>query len=136
MRIPKGGTMRKTLTYVLAAVLASFLLTACAEGVVPEGADYNMVTGTLVSEEAGTITEIHAATLKALHNLELPVSFNKKDNLVAVLQTFTAEGESVRITISYRTLDVSEVRFFSEDHIDKYKLSGLLEEIRKNMSII
>ena len=128
--------MRKALSYVLAAVVAAFLLTACAGDVVPEGADYNLISGAMVSEEAGTITEIHAATLKALDNLELPVSFNKKDNLVAVLQTFTAEGESVRITIHYRTLDVSEIVFFSEDHVDKYKLSGLLEEIRKNMSLI
>lgn len=128
--------MRKVLSYVLAAVLATFMLSACAGDVVPEGADYNMFTGSMSSEEAGTITEIHAATLKALDNLELPVSFNKKDNLVAVLQTFTSEGESVRITIHYRMVDVSEIVFFSEDRIDKYKLSGLLEEIRKNMSLI
>ncbi|WP_461210347.1 DUF3568 family protein [Desulfocurvus sp. DL9XJH121] len=128
--------MRKAIAYLLAAVSMAFMLAACAGDVVPEGADYSFFTGSLVSEESGTITEIHDATLKALESLELPVSYDKKDNLVAVLQTFTSEGESVRITISFRTVDVSEIRFFSEDRIDKYKLSGLLEEIRKNMSFI
>lgn len=128
--------MRKALAYLLLVAAAALMLTACAGDVVPEGADYNMITGSLVSEEAGTITEIHTATLKALEDLELPISYNKKDNLVAVLQTFTAEGQSVRITISFRTVDVSEITFMSEDRIDKYKLSGLLEEIRKNMSLI
>lgn len=128
--------MRKVLTFLMAVMMAAFLLAGCSEGVVPEGADYSMFTGTMISEEPGTITEIHGATLKALDVLELPVSYNKKDNLVAVLQTFTAEGESIRITISYILPDVSEISFTSEDRIDKYKLSGLLDEIRKNMSLL
>lgn len=102
----------------------------------PEGADYNMFTGSMESEEPGTITEVHAATVKALRSLELPISYDKKDNLVAVVQTFTAEGDSIRITLSYRTVDMTMLEFTSEDGIDKYKLSGLLEEIRKNMSVI
>jgi len=127
--------MRKILSYALVAVAMAFMLNACS-GVTPEGASLNMITGTMVSEEAGTITEIHAATLKALQALELPVSFDKKDNLVAVLQTFTAEGQTIRITISYRTVDVSELRLFSEDSVDDYKMAGLMDEIRNQMSLI
>ncbi|BBD08397.1 DUF3568 family protein [Desulfovibrio ferrophilus] len=126
--------MRKVLAYALVAVSMAFMLSAC--GAKLEGASSNIITGTVVSEEAGTITEIHAATLKALESLELPISYDKKDNLVAVLQTFTAEGDTIRITISYRTLDVSELRLFSEDKIDSFKMAGLLDEIRNQMSLI
>lgn len=128
--------MRKLMTLILAASLSVFLLGGCAGDVVPEGASYGIFTGSMTSEEPGTITEIHGATLKALENLELPVSYNKKDNLVAVVQTFTAEGDSIRITISFILPDVSEMTFTSEDGIDKYKLSGLLEEIRNNMNLL
>lgn len=128
--------MRKVLSYALVAVVMTFMLSACVTGSAPEGATLNPITGSVVSEEAGTITEIHAATIKALESLELPVSYDKKDNLVAVMQTYTAEGDSIRITISYRTVDVSELKLFSEDSVDAYKLSGLLNEIRNQMSLI
>lgn len=127
--------MRKSFAYALVAVFMLSMLTACA-GAKPEGASRNLITGSMSAEEPGTITEIHTATLKALTALELPVSFDKKDNLVAVLQTFTAEGETIRITISFRTVDVSELRLFSEDKVDSYKLTGLMEEIRSQMSQI
>lgn len=127
--------MRKSLAYALVAMFMLGLLSACG-GAKPEGASLNLITGTMVTEEPGTITEIHTATLKALKALELPVSYDKKDNLVAVLQTFTAEGETIRITISYRTLDLSELRLFSEDMVDSYKMTGLMEEIRSQMSQI
>ncbi len=128
--------MRTIVSVIMASMLAALLLGACAEGVVPEGASYGTFSGFMTSEEPGTITEIHGATLKALESLELPVSYDKKDNLVAVVQTFTSEGQSIRIVISYILPDVSEVSFTSDDRIGKYKLSGLLEEIRKNMSLL
>ena len=127
--------MRKVLAYGLVAVAMAFMLNACS-GVTPEGASSNIFTGSMVSEEAVTITEIHAATLKALEALELPVSYDKKDNLVAVLQTFTAEGQTIRISISYRSVDVSELKLFSEDSVDSYKMAGLMDEIRNQMSLI
>jgi len=128
--------MRKFVSILMASVLAAVLLVGCAGDIVPEGAEYGMFSGTMSSEEPGTITEIHGATLKALENLELPVSYDKKDNLVAVVQTFTAEGQSIRITISYMFGDVSELSFTSDDRIDKYKLAGLLDEIRKSMTLL
>ncbi|NJB67740.1 hypothetical protein GGQ74_001380 [Desulfobaculum xiamenense] len=128
--------MRKSALIVLALCAAMLVPAGCGKGPVPEGASYSFTFGKLASEEPGTVTELHAAVLKALKTLELPVAFNKKDNLVAVIQTFTSEGESIQITIHYRSVDVSELRFESDDRVDVYKLSGLLEEIRKNMSVI
>lgn len=132
----QGDTMRRHALVMLALVATLLIPAGCGKGPVPDGASYSYMFGSLSTEEPGTITELHNAVVKALNTLELPISFNKKDNLVAVVQTFTSEGESITITIHYRAEDVSELVFSSEDRVDVYKLSGLLEEIRKNMSII
>jgi hypothetical protein len=132
----KGAEMSKRVFLILATALAMLMLAGCGKTVVPEGADYSYFMDLMVSQETGTITELHDATLKALKSLELPVSYDKKDNLVAVVQTFTAEGQSVKILIEYRSLDVTQLTLSSPDDVDQYKLSGLLEEIRRNMSVI
>lgn len=128
--------MHRTTLFMLALCAILMIPAGCGKGPIPDGASYSYTFGKLTSEEPGTITEIHSAVLKALKNLELPVAFNKKDNLVAVVQTFTSEGESITITVHYRAEDISELVFTSEDRVDPYKLGGLLDEIRKNMSII
>ena len=126
----------RTIALVVSMVLCSMLLLGCGKAVVPEGAEYNMFTSDMSSEEVGTITEVHDATLKALKNLELPISYDKKDNLVALVQTFTSTGESIKILIEYRNVDVTLLTLSSPDDVDEYKMTGLLEEIRRNMSII
>jgi len=117
-------------------VLSVALLSGCGKSVVPEGAEYSFFSDSMIAEELGTITELHDATLKALKSLELPIAYDKKDNLVALVQTFTATGQSIKILIEYRNVDVTQLTLSSPDDVDEYKLTGLLEEIRRNMSII
>lgn len=126
----------KTIVLVVSMVLSVILFSGCGKSVVPEGAEASYFTGTMTSEELGTITELHDATLKALKALELPIAYDKKDNLVALVQTFTATGQSIKILIEYRNVDVTQVTLSSPDDVDEYKMTGLLEEIRRNMSII
>ncbi len=126
----------RTIVLVVSMALSALVLFGCGKSVVPEGADYSYFTDSMISEELGTITELHDATLKALESLELPISYDKKDNLVALVQTFTSTGQSIKILIEYRNVDVTQVTLSSPDDVDEYKMTGLLEEIRRNMSII
>ncbi|WP_028586459.1 DUF3568 family protein [Desulfocurvus vexinensis] len=132
--------MRTIVSTLLCAALAAILLSGCAVGGkggnVAQGATYFVCTGTMFSDEPGTVTAVHAAVLDALVALELPVTYEKKDNLVAVVETTTAEGSPIEINVAYRKADLTRVTFTSTDRVDQYKLSGLLEEIRRNLATI
>jgi len=132
--------MRTIVSTLLCAALAAILLSGCAVGGkggnVAQGATYYVCTGTMFSDEAGTVTAVHAAVLDALVALELPVTYEKKDNLVAVIETTTAEGSPIEINVAFRKADLTRVTFTSSDRVDQYKLSGLLEEIRRNLATI
>lgn len=124
----------------LCAVALMFCLAAlsgCATIGGDDTAEYSTIQANLVSEqEPGTVTELHTATVQALKNLELPVSFNAKDNLVAVMETFMSDGKAVSITIEYKSADVSRISIGGEERIDEYKLRGIMDEIRRNMEVI
>ncbi|MDY7000924.1 MAG: hypothetical protein SVS15_03980, partial [Thermodesulfobacteriota bacterium] len=64
--------MARYTAHVLAVVVAMFFIAGCG---VAENATYCPFSGSLVaSEEPGTITELHKATVKALSDLELRVT--------------------------------------------------------------
>lgn len=129
--------MVKKLLWALALVACLAALSGCASLGGSDTAQYSLVKANLVSEEEpGTVTELHTATLQALKNLELPVSFNAKDNLVAVMETFMSDGKAVSITIEYRSGDVSRIAIGGEERIDEYRLRGIMDEIRRNMEVI
>jgi hypothetical protein len=132
--------MRTIVTTLLCAALAAILLTGCAVGGkggnVAQGATYFVCTGTMFADEPATVTEVHMAVLGALEALELPVTYDKKDNLVAVVETTTAEGSPIEINVAFRKADLTRVTFTSTDRLDQYKLSGLLEAIRKQLATI
>ena len=128
--------MVKKLLWTLALVAALAALSGCAS-FGGDTADFSLINANLVSdEEPGTVTELHTATLQALKNLELPVSFNAKDNLVAVMETFMSDGKAVSILIEYRSADVSRISIGGEERINEDKLRGIMDEIRRNMEVI
>lgn len=128
--------MVRKLLWALALMLC-LAVSGCATLGGDDPAEYSPFKGHLVSEEEpGTVTELHTATLQTLKNLELPVSFNAKDNLVAVMETFMSDGKAVSILIEFRSADVSKISIGGEERIDEYKLRGIMDEIRRNMEVI
>ncbi len=124
--------MARYMAHALAVVVAMFFIAGCG---VAENASYCPFSGSLVaSEEPGTITELHKATVKALSDLELRITYDKKDNLVAVVEAMTAQGNAIKVLIDFRSVDVSYLAVDTEN--EKYKAAGVLNEIRKNMSAI
>jgi len=128
--------MVKKLLWALSLVACLAALPGCAT-FGGDTAEFSMIKANLVSnEEPGTVTELHSATVQALKNLELPISFNAKDNLVAVMETFMSDGKAVSILIEYRSADVSRVSIGGEERIEEDKLRGIMDEIRRNMEVI
>lgn len=129
--------MTRKLLWALALMFCMAALSGCATLGGDDPAEYSTIAANLVSEEEpGTVTELHGATLQALKNLELPISFNAKDNLVAVMETFMSDGKAVSILIEYRSADVSRISIGGEERIDEDKLRGIMDEIRRNMEVI
>lgn len=121
--------MARYMVHVVAMVMAVFFIAGCG---VAENATYCPFSGSLTaSEEPGTVTELHKATVKALKDLELKITYNKKDKLVAMVEAITAQGNWIKILIEFRSPDVSHL-VIKTDH-EKYKAAGVLNQIRKNM---
>ncbi len=128
--------MVKKFIWALALVGCLAVISGCAFGS-GDTASYSLYNANLVSEnEPGTVTELHTASVQALKNLELPISFNAKDNLVAVMETFMSDGKAVSILIEYRSTDVSRITIGGEERIEEAKLRGIMDEIRRNMEVI
>lgn len=129
--------MVKKFVWALALVGCLAVFSGCTMFGAGDTAEYGLISSHLVSEnEPGTVTELHTATVQALKNLELPVSFNAKDNLVAVMETFMSDGKAVSILIEYRSADVSRITIGGEERIEEAKLRGIMDEIRRNMEVI
>ena len=129
--------MVKKFLWALALVGCLAVFSGCTMFGNNDPAVYHTFGYNLVSEdEPGTVTELHTATVQALKNLELPISFNAKDNLVAVMETFMSDGKAVSILIEYRSADVSKITIGGEERIEEEKLRGIMDEIRRNMEVI
>lgn len=129
--------MVRKLFWALALLFSLAALSGCATLGGDDTAEYSLIKANLVSEEEpGTVTELHSATVQALKVLELPISFNAKDNLVAVMETFMSDGKAVSILIEYRSADVCRISIGGEERIDEYKLRGIMDEIRRNLEVI
>jgi hypothetical protein len=129
--------MVKKLLWALALLSCLAVFSGCTMFGNGDIAEYHKISGSLVSQdEPGTVTELHSATVQALKNLELPISFNAKDNLVAVMETFMSDGKAVSILIEFRSADVSKITIGGEERIEEEKLRGIIDEIRRNMEVI
>lgn len=130
--------MVRKLFWAVALLICLAALSGCATfGGDDDPAEYGYYSGQLINEEEpGTVTELHTATVQALKNLELPISFNAKDNLVAVMETFMSDGKAVSILIEYRSADVCKLSIGGEERIAEEKLRGIIDEIRRNMEVI
>jgi len=102
------GRKRKRTKQILLAVLlvgSAVSLGGCVVAAVGAGAAGTVayLKGDLEAVESHKLDEVHAATLKAVEELELKVTTDRKDELSAVIITRDAQDKKVTITLRATT---------------------------------
>lgn len=67
------------------------------------------VSGDLQAEESEPIDVVYEAALKAVKDLELPVTSQSKDALVAEITTYDAQDKKIRIKLKAKTDKTTEL---------------------------
>ena len=67
------------------------------------------VSGDLQAEESESIDVVYEAALKAVKDLELPITSQSKDALVAEITTYDAQDKKIRIKLKAKTDKTTEL---------------------------
>jgi len=102
--------MRRALLIILFAGIA-FSGQGCMVVAVGLGAAGTIayVSGDLQAEESEPIDVVYEAALKAVKDLELPITSQSKDALVAEITTYDAQDKKIRIKLKAKTDKTTEL---------------------------
>ena len=124
----------------IVTIVLGFALTVCGcplllvGGAAAAGAGGALYyTGRLEQTLNHPLGKVHAATLKALAALELPVQQDSADKLVAVVESRFADGKKVHIELAAEGEKRTRVRVRVGDLGDKERAQKVLQAIIDNL---
>ncbi len=89
--------------------------------------------GKLVEIYESPVTQVHAATIETLRELELPILKDKKDSLTAVVKSEFADGKSVKILIKSMEGALTKIKIRVGIFGDESRSRIILHAIRNNL---
>jgi hypothetical protein len=113
--------------------MSVFVLVGCTPSY-QDNTTFDEVQGTVSVTEPVTVQEAYEAAMQAFEELELKAVVKEQDDLVAIMETTTADGTFLNVHMEYRTQDSTRIEVESEGIEDYYQARGLMDQIQANLA--